>query len=135
MKKQLILFLMSFILVCSVTAQNRTTEKPQRNPEERARMMTTRMKADLGLSEAQEKEVYEINLKMLNEMENLREENKDNRSQANEKKSEIRNRQTKSLGEVLNKEQLEKFEAQQEQKQEKMQEYRKEQKMENRPKN
>ena len=107
----------------SAIAQQR--EKRTSNPEERAKQMTEKMKAEIQLDEAQYAKVYALNLKHIQQMQEAR---KTSNVQQNDRRETFRAMQKtreEELAKVLSSDQMKKFKEQQKANAEKMREGRK----------
>ncbi|NBV13667.1 MAG: hypothetical protein EBS07_06330 [Sphingobacteriia bacterium] len=102
-------------------SQIETQSKPQGTPQERAKKMTQRMKVDLKLTDVQEKQVLDINLKQAEGLEKLRIAQEEIKK---ERKTVIEERE-KSLSTILTPEQFEKLKTLQQERKEKIKEKKK----------
>ncbi len=95
MKKMIIA---AFALLIGTTA---FSQQKGGTPEEKAQRLTDRMKTELNLTDAQYKQVYDINLKMANNMEEIDKGN-------HEARQNVKAEYEKQLATVLDEEQMEK---------------------------
>ena len=92
------LILAALILLMGTAA---FAQKQGGTPEEKAQKLTDRMKSELNLTDEQYKQVYEINLQMASNMDEIDKGNHDARQ-------EVKAEYEKQLATVLNEEQMEK---------------------------
>lgn len=87
----------------TATAEKTKVERAERKstPEERAKYKTERMTKELSLDERQQKEVYEVTLEQMKNMERVRTQREESRSKA----IATRDNANKKIAEVLNEEQ------------------------------
>lgn len=102
-------------------SQIETQSKPQGTPQERAKKMTQRMKVDLKLTDVQEKQVLDINLKQAERLEKLRIA----QEEIKKERKTIMEEREKSLSTILTPEQFEKLKTLQQERKEKIKEKKK----------
>ena len=95
------------------------------NPEERAKKMTEKMKADIQLDEAQYAKIYALNLKYIQQMQEARKTSNTQQSDRREMFSAMQKSREEELSKVLSAGQMKKFGEQQKANAEKMREGRK----------
>jgi hypothetical protein len=129
MKQITLGMLLLVALISGMQAQNRTSKGGQpKDPATRAQNMTTRMKTQYGLSDAQAKQVYQANLEMIQAQEKMREEQSAARNQHQSKRAEIAKQHEAALSTILSESQMQMHKEKQEEKrlqQERMREERK----------
>lgn len=108
-----------FFVTIYSSGQSTDADK-QMTPEEQALKRTEKMKTELGLSESQEQEIYQINLAHLIEMNKLREEHKVLKEKMKTEKEATR----KKIKSVLTPEQNAIFEQKEEERKKKVEEKR-----------
>lgn len=91
-----------------VQAQDASAKKSDKTPEEKAEMLTNRMKKQLDLTDDQVTKVKTINLNHLTQMESINNE-KLTSDERNAKRKTLKESYEKSLAEVLTTEQMTKF--------------------------
>jgi Spy/CpxP family protein refolding chaperone len=102
-------------------SQIETQSKPQGTPQERAKKMTQRMKVDLKLTDVQEKQVLDVNLKQAERLEKLRIA----QEEIKKERKTIMEEREKSLSTILTPEQFEKLKTLQQERKEKIKEKKK----------
>lgn len=113
--KRLGLLLIVFVITSTISiAQNRGQQNY--DPEEVAKKQTSELKELLDLDKAQEKKVYELNLKAANDMLAMRKEmqNGGNRDEMRAKMRKTRDKHNAEMKKVLSDSQYKKYIAQQE---------------------
>jgi len=105
--KGIVMIAVVFFSLLSVTAN---AQQQKHTPEQRATMMTDKMKSAVSLSDDQYKQVYAVNLKYAEKMQALRgtEGAKENKK---EEFKALRKEQHKEINGILTDEQREKFKA------------------------
>ena len=112
------------LLLFPMLSQAQETDKERMSTEERAQALTDSMTIQLELSEAQQSEVYDINLKYAEKMEELRSSAKgkgrQHRMKARKGMKELRQAKNKDMKAVLDEEQFETYQAKQEERRERI---------------
>lgn len=98
------------ITAITVSAQPPRGNGEQRTPEQRAKMMTERLTKELNLTETQQKSVYDLNLKMAQQMEQNREKGRADREEMRQQMESRRKEQSAEMKKILNDEQFAKWE-------------------------
>ncbi|AWW30907.1 DUF4890 domain-containing protein [Echinicola strongylocentroti] len=108
MKKLLFVIALMTFTVFAADAQQRKGRK-EMSPDKMAERITDKMTEELDLDEAQQKEVYELNLKSSEERMEAREKAKEEQEANREQMKADQEAQEKALQEILTPEQLEKW--------------------------
>lgn len=94
-----------FVTSVGVFAQDHEAKVQHRTPEETAKRMTDKLAKELGLSEKQQKEVYEINLKYSTEVDKRQKQKEEERKAKIESHQAVRQNRDAALKNVLTEEQ------------------------------
>lgn len=112
------------LLLLPTLSQAQETERERLTAEERAQALTDSMTVQLKLSEAQQSEVYDINMKYAEKMETLRSSAKGNgrraRMKAMKAMKQLRQDKNADMEEVLSEEQFETYITKQEERRERI---------------
>ena len=100
------------------------SQPPKHSPEERAKMNTDRMKTAVNLSNSQYEQVYALNLKYAEKMQDLRKQSGD-REEKRELVKKMRQEQQQEMRSILTKDQVEAYRNYQKEKRSEMKERRK----------
>ena len=103
---------MMAIVAVGVSAQPPQGQRQQATPEERAKQRTEQLKKDLGLNETQEKQVYDLQLKMMKEMEAMRGSGQTDREKMRTEMGKRQTEMTAEMKKILTEDQFKKWEKQ-----------------------
>ncbi len=120
MKKLMMMLFAATFTFATAQAQDGRKEMKHKNPEEKAQMMTERMKKNLNLTDDQVARVNEIHLQQARKMAEVREKHGDNREAARAEMKGMREETNKRYAAVLTPEQLAKKDELKKERKEKM---------------